>query len=163
MRRLICTFVVRICHKQVFSWRGSNTKQPKRTTHKTALSQKIEQGKDTKLILLQIILWRRRLCFPLKALRPVGTQERSRIKAYIQMVCTGCFLFLVEPTHVQLTDSHFSSIQVLGGHYANRTFHVFLQYSSIRGPLWEPNLLCIFCIKKYIGTQCEDLSTVKVL
>ena len=23
MRRLICVFVVRICHKQVFSWRGS--------------------------------------------------------------------------------------------------------------------------------------------
>ena len=37
MRRLICVFVVRICHKQVFSWRGSfiiprHTK--KKTPHK---------------------------------------------------------------------------------------------------------------------------------
>ena len=39
MRRLICEFIVRIWHKQVFSWRGSNMLKDFKNASPTILKQ----------------------------------------------------------------------------------------------------------------------------
>ena len=58
MRRLICAFVVRIWHKQVFSWCGSNLKSPVDSSYvMTTKPKKTMNHKRSTALLQSVIKW----------------------------------------------------------------------------------------------------------
>ena len=97
------------------------------------------------------------------------TQWRPRHKTFTSGLGLDA-MYLAWPTGVQLVVSFNSGLQWgISQEYTffvsskwSIWFYVFTEMHWVRKPLCEPNFLCIFCIKNYIGTQGEAC-TVKGL
>ena len=101
------------------------------------------------------------------ARRRVGpqTQWRPRHKAFTSGLGLDA-MSLACPTVVQLVVSFKSGLQwgisqeycLFVSSRRSIWFCVFAEMHWVRKPLCEPNFLCIFCIKNYIGTKGEVCS-----